>query len=180
MKELSLHILDIANNSVAAGASLVEITVDEDIENNRLSITVKDNGTGMSPEALSGVTDPFSTSRKTREVGLGVPLFANAARQSGGGIDISSQLGEGTVVTAWFMHNHIDRQPLGDIASTFVALVTESANIDFIYRHILYDKIFEADTREIKDKLKQVPINTPEVVLWLKDFIIEGINTLRR
>lgn len=180
MKELSLHILDIANNSVAAGASLVEIIVSEDIAKNRLTITVKDNGAGMSPKTLSKAKDPFSTSRATRNVGLGIPLFENAARSCGGGFDIKSQLGEGTIVTAWFEHNHIDRQPLGDMASTFVALVTESAEIDFIYRHIICDRIFEADTKDVKNKLQKVPINTPDVVLWLQEYINEGINTIRR
>jgi hypothetical protein len=180
MNELSLHILDIASNSTAAGASVVEITVDEDIALNRLTITIKDDGKGMDSQLLSRVRDPFTTSRTTRGVGMGIPLFENAAVSCGGGFDIKSEPNKGTVVTAWFEHNHIDRQPLGDIVSTLVTLITGNPDVDFVYCQKTCRDTFRFDTKEIKTILKDTPINTPEVVLWLQKYLREGLNTLRR
>ena len=116
MKELSLHILDIAQNSIAAGAKHVDLTVEEG--EGLLRITVADDGRGMSPEFLASVTDPFTTTRTTRKVGLGLPLLRLAAEQTGGELRVESQLGVGTTVTATFHADHIDCPPLGDTAST--------------------------------------------------------------
>lgn len=179
MKELSLHILDIANNSVTAGACLVEITVDEDTKSNLLTITVNDNGSGMSKELLLKVRDPFTTSRTTRPVGMGIPLFELAAKSCGGGFDIKSELGIGTTVIAVFMHNHIDRQPLGDMASTVTTLISGNPQIDFVYRHIINGKKFELDTSKVKEILLEVPIDSFEVISWIRDYINEGLNTIR-
>lgn len=179
MKELSLHILDIANNSTAAGASLVEITVDEDIKGNRLSISIKDNGKGMSGEFLAKVRDPFTTSRTTRKVGMGIPLFENAAVSCGGGFEILSELGVGTTVNAWFVYDDIDRQPIGDMPSTITTLIRGTPEIDFAYIHIVNGETFRFDTREIKNILQDAPIDAYEVVKWLEEYMIEGLNTLR-
>jgi hypothetical protein len=180
MKELSLHILDIANNSVAADATLITIEVCEDIAANSLIIRIEDNGRGMSPELLSKVRDPFTTSRKTRKVGLGIPLFENAAKASGGGLDIKSTPGAGTCVTAWFKHDSIDRQPLGDIAATLITLITTNPDRDFIYRHITQDGKFELDTVKVKKILQGVPISSFEIAKWLENYIRDGISTIRR
>ena len=178
MKELSLHILDIAENSVKAKASKIEITVSEDTKNNLLTIGIKDNGCGMSEEFLKTVKDPFSTTRTTRRVGMGLSLFEAAAQQCGGGLDIKSKEGEGTEVYVTFALNHIDRAPLGDMAGTIETLIGGSPDIDFIYRHKKDGAEFVLDTEEIRETLAGVPLDTPEVILWIGDFINEGINEL--
>lgn len=178
MKELSLHILDIAKNSTKAEASLVEITVDEDEKNNSLKIVIADDGAGMSEEFVKTVTNPFSTTRTTRKVGLGIPLFLLAAEQCGGGLEITSKEGVGTTVLAEFMYDHIDRAPLGDMASTVVTLVSGSPQTEFIYKHKKDSREFLMDTRKIKEILEGVPIDSPEVITWLYNYIEEGINEL--
>ena len=180
MTELSLHILDVAKNSTAAKASLVEITVDEDTKNNRLTISINDDGCGMSPDLLKRVRDPFTTTRTTRKVGLGIPLFEQAALQAGGGFDIISAEGSGTCVTAWFVHDSIDRQPLGDMPSTISALIMGSPEIDFIYRHAVNEKDFTLDTREVRQILQGVPLDNIDVIAWISEFITENSNSLRR
>ena len=178
MKELSLHILDIAENSVKAKASLIEIAISEDEKNDLLTIEIKDNGCGMSEEFLKRVKDPFSTTRTTRRVGMGLSLFEAAAQQCGGELKISSKEGVGTEVFVTFSLNHIDRAPLGDMAGTMETLIGGSPDIDFIYRHKKNDSEFVLDTRELRETLAGVPLDTPEVILWIGDFINEGINEL--
>lgn len=176
MKELSLHILDIAKNSVKARASEIEITVTEDEEKNRLTISIADNGCGMSEEFLKTVKDPFSTTRTTRKVGLGIPLFEAASLQAGGDFDITSKEGVGTTTTASFELSHIDRAPLGDMAGTMVTLISGSPEIDFLYRHTKNGREFILDTRELKSILAGVPLDTPEVCLWIDGYIKEGLD----
>ena len=178
MKELSLHILDIAENSIKAKASLVEITVCEDIKKNLLTIEIKDNGCGMSDEFLKRVKDPFSTTRTTRRVGMGLSLFEAAAEQCDGSLKISSTEGIGTDVVVTFVLNHIDRAPLGDMAGTMQTLIGGSPDIDFLYRYTKDGKDFVLDTAKIRKELGDVPLDTPEVVLWIGDYINEGINEL--
>ena len=176
MKELSLHILDIAKNSVKAGATLIEILISEDKKNNLLTIDIKDNGCGMSEEFLKTVKDPFSTTRTTRKVGMGISLFEAAAMQCGGGLDINSRLGEGTTVHTYFEYDSIDRAPIGDMAGTMQTLISGSPNIDFLYVRTRDDKSFTMDTREIKEALGGVSLDTPEVLMWINEFIEEGEN----
>lgn len=176
MKELSLHILDIAKNSVKAKASLIEIIITEDEEKNLLSIGINDNGCGMSEEFLKRVRDPFSTTRTTRKVGMGIPLFEAASMQCNGSLDITSEVGVGTKVIATFEHNHIDRAPLGDMAGTMKTLVWGSPEIDFLYRHIKNGQEFVMDTREIRNVLGGVPLDNPEVLAWLDEYIREGLD----
>ena len=178
MKELSLHILDIAENSVKAKAKLIEITVSEDTQKNLLTIEIKDNGCGMSEEFLSRVKDPFSTTRTTRRVGMGLSLFEAAAEQCGGALEISSKEGVGTIVSVTFTLNHIDRAPLGDMAGTMQTLIGGSPDIDFIFRHKKDGQEFLLDTANMREMLGGVPLDTPEVILWIGDFINEGINEL--
>lgn len=178
MKELSLHVLDIAQNSITAGTSLIEIVVSEDLLANILSITISDNGKGMSKEFLKKVRDPFTTTRTTRSVGMGIPLFESAAIACGGCFDITSELGVGTKVFAQFMHNHIDRQPLGNIAETITTLIFGSPIVDFVYEYNVNGGTFEFDTRLIKKTLSGAPIDTLEVILWIKEYINEGMEAL--
>lgn len=174
MREIALHILDIAQNSVTAGASEIRIEVTEDTAADILKVSIIDNGCGMSPEFLEKVTDPFTTKRTTRKVGLGIPLFKLAAENTGGSFEINSKQGEGTVVKAVFVHSHIDRQPLGNMAETILGLVTSYENVKFIYKHKLDNKEFAFDTTEIKEILGDVPFGNPDVYLWLSEYLSEG------
>lgn len=178
MKELSLHILDIAKNSVKAKATVIEIDVCEDEENNLLTIAITDNGCGMSEEFLKTVRDPFKTTRTTRKVGMGISLFEAAAVQCGGGLEIFSQLGKGTVLKAWFEYRNIDRAPLGDMAGTMQTLISGSPEIDFIYRHRKNGGEFILDTAEIKQTLAGVPIDNAEVLSWIGEYTEEGLGEL--
>ena len=175
MKELSLHILDLIQNSIKANATEIEISIEESIPENRLEISIRDNGCGMSAEFLNRVRDPFTTTRTTRKAGLGIPLFEAAAVQCGGGMDIQSAEGVGTTVCVWFEHDHIDRAPIGDMASTMVTVLSGSPGIAFIYKHTYNGKSFLFDTAEIRAVLGDVPLNTPEVLTWIDGFIREGL-----
>ncbi|MEG1457787.1 MAG: ATP-binding protein [Acetivibrio sp.] len=174
MPELSLNILDIAENSIRAQASLVEIEVLADTQEDILSICIKDNGKGMTKEQAAHVEDPFFTTRTTRKVGLGIPFFKQAALSTNGSFSIVSAPGEGTVVKASFQLSHIDRMPLGDITSTIHTLVTFNTHTDFLYRYTYNKESFTLDTREIKEILGDVPLNSYEVSSYIKDFLLEN------
>lgn len=174
MTELSLNILDVAENSIRADAALVEIEVAVDTLKDTLSIIIKDNGKGMSKEQISQAEDPFYTTRTTRKVGLGVPFFKQAALGTGGTFSIESQLGAGTCVKAVFIFSHIDRMPLGDITSTIHTLITYNTETDFLYKYIYNDKSFTLDTREFKEILGGVPLNIPEVSSYVKEYLTEN------
>jgi anti-sigma regulatory factor (Ser/Thr protein kinase) len=178
MRELSLNILDIAQNSISAGAPLITIEVNENTTQHTLLIGVYDNGKGMSEEQVKSVIDPFFTTRTTRKVGMGIPLFKMAAEQTGGRLEIKSELGVGTEVKAYFKTDSVDFTPLGDVASTIQMLITMNTDRDFVYKHIVNEKEFVCDTREIKEILGDVPLDTYEVSQWLKDFITENTEVL--
>ena len=178
MRELSLNILDIAQNSISAGAPLITIEVNENTTQHTLLIGVYDNGKGMSEEQVKSVIDPFFTTRTTRKVGMGIPLFKMAAEQTGGRLEIKSELGVGTEVNAYFKTDSVDFTPLGDVASTIQMLITMNTDRDFVYKHIVNEKEFVCDTREIKEILGDVPLDTYEVSQWLKDFITENTEVL--
>ena len=174
MKELSLNILDIAENSVKANATLVKITITESEE--ELVLTIADDGCGMKKEILLSVTDPFYTTRTTRKVGMGLPLLKFAAEQTGGGLTIHSFHKDeypdehGTTVIAKFNKNHIDFTPLGDAASSIVTLIQGHPDTDFLYKHTFADgKEVLLDTRELRAVLDDVPLDTFEVLVWIKD-----------
>ena len=167
MKDLSLHLLDIAQNSVKAGATLVVISLQRERE--MLCLSVEDNGCGMPPDFLRRVTDPFTTTRTTRRVGLGLPLLKMAAEQTGGSFAIESVEGQGTVLRACFVQGHIDTPPAGRMSDTMVTLIQGAPDIDFIYR----DNDFTLDTRELREVLEDVPLNTPEALLWIAEHISE-------
>ena len=177
MKELSLNILDIAENSVKAKATLTEIIIEENDE--LLTLVIKDNGIGMSSETLLAVINPFYTTRTTRSVGLGIPLLKLAAEQTGGKIDISSKTAasfpdsHGTTVTAMFYKKHIDFTPLGDIISTIQTLIQGHPEVDFQFIHNKPSAKIELDTREIREVLEDVPLDSFEVICWIGDNLKE-------
>lgn len=172
MKDLSLHILDVAKNSVKAGASLIEIHLLEATDT--LQITITDNGCGMSPELLERVLDPFTTTRTTRKVGLGLPLYRMAAEQTGGSLDIASTPGQGTTVSVLFYTSHIDAPPLGDLPATIQTLVQGTPEIDFDYRHEKNGLVSSLDTREMRQQLDGVPLDEPDVLQWIYESLLES------
>lgn len=174
MRELSLNVLDIAQNSISANAGLIEIEVAESTAESTLLLGVYDNGCGMTPEQVRNVTDPFFTTRKTRKVGMGIPLFKMAAEMTGGSFDLQSVVGEGTKTTAVFKTDSIDFTPLGDIESTVIMLVTMNTDRDFLYRRSCDGREFVFDTRQIKQVLDGVPLTEPDVVEWMKAYICEN------
>jgi hypothetical protein len=173
MRELSLHILDALENSREAGATLVELTIVEDLVADRLVITIRDNGRGMDAETLARITDPFYTTRKTRHVGLGIPLFQAAAQRCNGGLAITSQVAQGTTLEATFQHSHIDRAPLGDLTGTLFSFVL-GGSCDLGYQHRMNHTEFAFNTAEIRAELGDVPLSHPAVRGWLRDFIADG------
>lgn len=177
MKELSLNILDIAENSVKAQASLTEILIDE--SENELTITIRDNGNGMKPETVLAAQNPFYTTRTTRSVGLGIPLFKMSAEQTGGKFALSSHhIDEfpethGTVISASFNKNHIDFTPLGDVAESVVTLIQGHPDVDFEFVHNLVGGKVELKTAELREVLGDVPLSEFEVIVWIREFLSE-------
>jgi len=180
VRELSLHILDALENSVEAGATRIELLIEEDLQKDALTISIKDNGRGMTEEFSRQVLDPFVTTRTTRHVGLGLPLFAAAARRCNGDLRIQSALGVGTTVTAVFQHSHIDRAPLGDIASSLMAVILSERPVDIEYRHRVDGRTFELDTADVRRELGSVPLSHPWVRQWLESVLAEGLAGLQR
>ena len=172
LKELSLNILDVAENSVKAKASLIEILLTE--IGDTLTLVIKDDGCGMTEEILKGVADPFYTTRTTRKVGLGIPLLKMSAEMTGGSFKIESvsqmddAVHHGTTVTAVFNKNHIDFTPLGDIVSTIVTLIQGHPDFDFLYKHTIDNNEISLDTRELREVLEDVPLDSYEVIKWIE------------
>ena len=179
MRELSLNILDITENSVSAGASLIEIDVLENTRDKTLSIIIRDNGRGMSEETLKNVKDPFYTTRTTRKVGMGIPLFKMAAEMTGGSLELQSELGKGTTISALFRTDSIDFTPLGDIDETILTLITMHEDIDFVYRFKIDENEFVLKTSELKAILGGVSFNDVDVRMWLKGYISEQTQIIR-
>ena len=180
MKEISLNILDIAENSVKAKASLTEILISED--GDRLTLTIKDDGCGMDEQTVRSVIDPFYTTRKTRSVGLGIPLLKLACEQTGGSLSIESSVNEsdhGTTVRAIFFKNHIDFIPLGDVTSSIVTLIQGHPDTDFLYSHKTDAGEVSIDTREIRAVLEDVPLDTYEVICWIRSNMLEQYDEIK-
>lgn len=177
MKELSLNILDIAENSVKAGATLTEILIEE--TGSRLVLTIADDGCGMSRETLKSVTDPFYTTRTTRKVGMGIPLLKMEAEMTGGSVEIESvpvsenAESHGTKVRAVFNKDHIDCVPLGDVTESIVTLIQGHPDTDFLFRHIFDGGEAVLDTRELRLVLEDVELNNYEVIKWIKEYLKE-------
>jgi len=162
---------ELLENSLDAGADTIEIEIREGGTN---LIRVKDNGKGMDRQTLENVTNPFFTSRTTRKVGLGIPLFKMAAQQTGGSFEISSAVGEGTVVKAVFDTSNIDCTPLGDVWDTVAILIQMNEDIDFVYTASRDGENFVCDTRQLKEIMEGAPLSDPMVVRWIKEFIEEN------
>ena len=175
MKELSLYILDLVQNSLKAQAKSISISVNDSMSKDLLEISIGDDGIGMDSEFLSKVTEPFTTTRTTREFGLGIPFFQMAAMSAGGTFQIESSLGHGTKLTGVFIRSHIDTPPLGDMAETLVTLVHGAPDVDFTYFYENDLQKFTFDTKEIREALEDVPLNTPDVLDWIRNHLRELI-----
>jgi hypothetical protein len=183
MRELSLHILDAMENAIEAGARCIDLDLVEDLDADRLSITIVDDGHGMDAQIVRRVRDPFFTTRTTRHVGLGIPLFAAAAERCGGGLSIDSTPGKGTTIVACFQHGHIDRAPVGDMTATLMCILMREQDLDVHYRHAIVkhgsESTFVLDTAQIRQALGDVPLSFPDVREWLSGFIAQGEDQLK-
>ncbi|HEY9077308.1 MAG TPA: ATP-binding protein [Anaerolineaceae bacterium] len=179
MRELALHLLDIAENSISARAKNITITVTESLVEDRLRFVVEDDGSGMSPEMIAKVVDPFVTSRTTRKVGLGIPLLKAAAEASNGFFKLQSQPGKGTVVEVEFQRSHIDRMPLGDLASTFITLLIGSPEVHWVLNYITDNGSYTFDDEPVKAVLDGVPLCEPSVIAYIRQEIREGIQAIQ-
>jgi len=184
MKELSLNILDIAMNSVKAGAKHIGIALEQD--GDKLVLRITDDGCGMDEQTLRGVTDPFYTTRTTRPVGMGLSLLKQAAELTGGCMKIESVSEKisaqehGTTVEALFYPNHIDAQPLGDVVSTLITLIHGSPDIDFVYKHRVDDKVVELDTEQLRGVLgDEVSLAQFEVLQWIEGYLKEQYEAMQ-
>lgn len=180
MPEISLHILDVTNNSVKANANLIEIYVEIRQDDDKLSVIIKDNGHGMSQDTINKVTDPFFTSRTTRNVGLGIPFFKLSAEATGGDFIIKSKKGSGTTVKATYKLSHIDRMPLGDINSTIQTLVVFNKDIDFLYEYKVDGESFRLDTKEFREILGDIPFDHPEIYVYIQKYLEENHNNINK
>ena len=179
MRDLSLHLLDLAQNSITAGASLVSVRITVD-GTGMLEMTLKDDGKGMSPELLKQVTSPFATTRTTRKVGLGIPMMAENAEKAGGALKIESTVGRGTELTVTMDTANIDCLPLGDLAGTLLSLIlTNPLSPDFLFEGKTKNGECSFDTREVRSALgSDIALNEPEVAAWLKEALEEEINPI--
>jgi signal transduction histidine kinase len=178
MKELSLHILDITQNSIRARAKLVHLLIFESTAKNELTIVIEDDGCGIPADRLEHITDPFVTTRTTRKVGLGLSLFKAAAENCEGFFEITSVEGQGTKVTGTFMRDHIDRAPLGNMADTIVTMVMSFGETDLLYEHDYNNQLFVFNTREIKETLEVDSLNEPDILNWIREFVSEGLEEI--
>ncbi|MEI7847741.1 MAG: ATP-binding protein [Chloroflexota bacterium] len=184
MREIALHLLDLAENSVSAGANTIVISVCEDLPADLLTASISDDGRGMDPETVKKVTDPFYTSRTTRKVGLGIPLLKGAAEECNGGLNLSSTPGKGTLVEVHFQHSHIDRMPLGNLARTYLGLIVGHPETHWIFRYtargLTTTDSFEFDDQPIKETLQDLPLSHPDVLTYLRESLEEGISETRK
>jgi hypothetical protein len=174
VQELSLNLLDIAQNAVAARATLIEIEVSIDTAADRVDIVVRDNGCGMSEVQLAQADDPFYTTRTTRHVGLGIPFFKMAAQMAGGDMTIVSRLGEGTELRVWMRYSHIDRMPLGDMGATMSSLIGLNPDLDFVYRYQRDGRRWTLDTRRLRELMEGVSLAEPEVARFVREYVNEN------
>lgn len=179
MRELALHLLDIAENSVSARAANIYILVEEDTQQDTLRMLVKDNGSGMTPEMVAKVIDPFTTSRTTRKVGLGIPLLKAAAEMCEGWLKIESTVGLGTTVEVLFKRSHIDRMPLGNLAETFVNLLIGTPNVHWVFEYKLNQNSFLFDDEPIKNELDEIPLSEPAVIKFIREYFHSGFLSVK-
>lgn len=178
MKDLSLHLLDIAQNSMVVNSTVVKIVIDVNFKKDSIYLEVTDNGKGMSEDFVKRVTDPFTTTRTTRKVGLGIPLLKMNAERTGGYFTINSELGKGTTVVAVLRPSNIDCLPLGDIGGTIAMIICSNPNIDVQFKYVVNEKSFEISTNEIKEVLEGVPLNDASVYAPIMQLIKSNIAEL--
>lgn len=174
MEDISLHILDIAENSIRADAKTIKITVSRDKNNDQLRVEVADDGKGMDCETLARIRDPFFTT-KHKKTGLGIPLLSQTAEQSGGMVTVESSPGKGTKVIATFCLSHVDRPAIGNMADTLMSLIMGHPQLDVVYTEQDGDRVFRFDTREVKGELEDVPISAPEALNAIRSLLQEEI-----
>lgn len=178
MRELSLHILDLVQNSIEAGSSIVRLDIIENKAEDFLSITVSDNGRGMHKDEIIAVRDPFVTSRTTRRIGLGLPLIEMYTKMCEGSLSIKSKKGTGTMVEAVFKYGHIDRPPLGNIKDTIKTIIIANPYLDFQYSHTVNNHRFKFEADDIRASLDGIPISHPEVIQWLDEYLEDNLACL--
>ena len=178
LRDISLHILDLVQNSISAKADNIVITLSADEIDKYLSLAIKDNGSGMTAEFLAVVTDPFTTSRTTRQVGMGIPFFKLACEQAAGEFMISSVLNEGTVLSGTFEIDNIDRLPLGDVGDSIAFLISSAPDVRFVLNIKSSKGIFKLDTDEIKEQIEDTPITEYEILQWIKDYVNENVQNI--
>ncbi len=174
MKDLAMHITDIVQNSIEAGATEVKLLITEDFGRDIFKIEISDNGRGMDKEMMAKVIDPFFTTRTTRRIGLGLPLLKAAAERCEGSMDIQSAPGKGTTVKAVFRHSHIDRAPLGNIIDTVINLIVGNPELNLVFIHKINDREITFDARELREQLEDVSLNNPAVINWIKQYLSEN------
>ena len=178
MEDLSLHILDIVENAIAARAKKIEILVVEEPGEDRLTIEIRDDGIGMDEEVSRKAVDPFFTTRSSRRVGLGLPFLAQAAQEAGGSLRVESKVGKGTKVIASFQYHHIDRKPLGDMVETVVTLLFGNPEMEIAYTHKKEGKSFTFDSSWVKNHFRDRPLVDPEVIREVKRHLKEGLKQI--
>jgi len=175
LEDLSLHILDIVENAIAAKAKRIDVLIREEVNEDRLVIEIIDDGIGMDKQVREKATDPFFTTRTSRKVGLGLSLMAQAAREAGGMLRVESELGKGTKVIATFQYSHIDRKPLGSMIETMATLLLGNPELDISYSHQKEGKTYTLSSQALKEQFKNRPLTGPEVIQWLKRHLKEGL-----
>lgn len=186
MREIALHLLDIAENSVAAQAKNITISVCEDLWLDRFWATVVDDGVGMDEQMVAQVTDPFVTSRTTRKVGLGIPLFKAAAEACAGYLQIDSRPGQGTRLEVEFQHSHIDRMPLGDLSGTFLTLIVAYPQVRWVLEYqaklpiLEQEAVFTFDTQPLREQLGDISFTEPVVLAYLRQLLEEGVSAVQQ
>jgi len=179
MKDISLHILDLAQNCLSAGATTITIEIREDVATNEFTLNIKDNGKGIAPEHLPKVANPYFTTRKTRKVGLGLPFLKQNAEAAGGSFSISSQVGVGTTTSAVFGHDHFDRPPLGDIAGVLVLMAGANPQTRFVYTHTTPEGSYTFDSEETRDALDGLPLSEYSIMVPVKEMINANLETIK-
>jgi hypothetical protein len=179
MREIALHLMDIAENSVAADAKTITVEVEEDSKKDRLKVSVEDDGRGMDDELLARVVDPFVTSRTTRKVGLGIPLLKAAAEACNGYMRITSALGKGTRLEVEFQRSHIDRMPLGDVAGTMLELIVAWPQVHWVLRYNANGSEYEFDDAPIKQELGDVSMTEPTILHYLRESLQDGVRSVQ-
>ncbi len=171
LEELSDHLMDAAMNSVRAGAKNIALSVVADGTKGRLTMSIADDGTGMTEEMVRRASDPFYSTKTGRKVGLGVPLLKGVADLCSGEFHIRSRPGKGTEIEVALPLDHPDLPPLGDVKETMLLLSVSNPGVKFSFRYDANGREFLLDTGEIAKLLGEVPINHPEVIAFLRRYV---------